>query len=406
LLFVGLVAPVAGCDGSNAPSYTGTLQPAPAIVNADTFLIEGTLDGVDSLLFVDTGAPITLLSPQFFTDLKIGPGTLKAHLFGVDFDALPVVLSNFDDIQVGTTVPVVGLLGGDLLRHFTASFDYAGARVILGETWPTLPEIGTNANPIGSTINFELLGGGVYPVSDGTQVPVQRTRIVLDAVIEGQSVVAVVDSGASFVVLNPGFFNSLPTAGRPMLQGVQLGTVMGSNDATVSRVKSLKVGDAEITSAEVAVVPDFQFVQSLQAETQRPVEALIGATFLREFLFSVNYPQQQLTLHKYSNRDHIDDSRFHRVGIFLGLKQSAFGSVIEIASVVKGSDAEKQGVTVNDLPYSIAGKQLETFTDGADIDAALQGTVGSRVTVGLLKNGDRPPQSFDLLIEDLLPPFQ
>jgi hypothetical protein len=415
LLLAGVVAFFVGTGcgdeaGPKAPAFTGTLgTPSPAMLQGDTFVVNATLQNFgEALLFVDSGSPITLIESTYFPEFPIGQGVLDTKVFGLQFGTLPVVFSDFADISSGNTVPVVGLFGGDTMKFFAVTFDYATPSVTMADEGPSNDEVAASAEA-GKAVEFDLLGGGQFQLSDGKTAAVGATRIVVGINIEGRQVVAVLDTGASFVVLDPAFFHGLPSDGRPMLSGINLGTVMGMDDALISRVKSMKIGDAEVQSVEVAVVPNLTFVSGLAQETGRAIQLLLGGTFLREFLVTIDYPRRKLILRRYHDRSHIRDNRFIRVGFFVTLVDKVVNGqsvkLLGIQAVVPGSDAARQGISTDDIIVSVNGAPV-AGQDPAGVDAQLGGTEGATVSLQLSKNGTDPPRSVEVLMENLLPDFR
>jgi hypothetical protein len=286
---------------------------------------------------------------------------------GLKFEGAPVVGGDLSlslpDVAIG------GLLGGNVLCHFPTSFNYRDAQVTLGPAQDPTAVLAATSTP------FTLEGGGRGLLPDGkTVVTFYNTRITVKATVEGSEKTFVVDTGASINLVSPALYTQLVADGRGKMEGLAASTVMGSAQTRVTRVRSLKLGDAEVTGLAVADVSG-QLLTALGAEVGHPVDGLLGGTFLREFFVTADYDNSSLRLARYSTRAHISDE-FRRVGARLGLARAPSPARYAIDSVLPGTDAAAKGLKAGEALLAVDGQSLNTMEPQA-ADQLLYGEVGA-----------------------------
>lgn len=408
-LLVSLAAALAACGGGSSTqadagtplkcherpfSATGAPTAIDAQLTSNVFAVPLSVGASQKTVVVDTGAPVTLLDPAVWTGetLPMGQGSLASlTLGGLTATDVKVV-----GAAVGATTgdgPLPGLVGGDFLCHFETSFDYRQPRVLLGDqAMPT-----DLAAPV--TVTAPVKGGGLggLPVgNDIVLVELPPTRIVVSAKLDGVDRTFVLDSGASLTVVSPTVFAALTADGRKKVEGLAASTVMGSAGLTVARAKTLSVGGAEVSGALVASLDSANVFSALSAEVKQNVDGLIGGTFLREFLVTVDYAGEQVLLRRYPSRDHVHDE-FTRVGVALAPITSAMPGQphYEVQLVFPGSDAQTQGLAVGNDVISIDGTPLEPL----DLEAASALLLGA---AGTTKAIETPSGTVMVKVEDLL----
>ncbi len=346
-------------------------QPLAANTAAGVFEIPVTVGSVTQPAVFDTGSPVTLLDPTVFAGQGVpsGSGPLASLQIGVlDIEDAGVI-----GVAPGLSTPdgpVNALVGGDQMCHFTTSFDYRAPQMFLGEA--TLP----SDLQAPTTFSAPIEGGGPAQLALGSQlvtVSLPSTRITLDATIEGAVHPMVLDTGASMTLMRSTVFAQIASDGRPTLaEGAS--TIMGMEAVNLMRTKAISVGSAEVDNTVAGGFDDSIF-DSLAREVGHPVDGLIGGTWLREFLVTVDYAEDQVTLRQYPNRDHIHDE-FIRVG-FAGA--SSNGQYI-VTVVFSGTDAAAQGIKVGTRIVSVDGSVL-TGLSPTSADALLVGAAGTTKSV-------------------------
>ncbi len=388
-----------GGGGSNL-NYTGTPgQPAQALLFSNVLLADLTVDGVaGQRVVVDTGSPVVLLSPASFPGISIpdGSGTVASIGFGgLTFQQPPVLGANLLS-SPDPTIPIAGAFGCTILCNFAASFNYRDQQVVLGAG-------ATPANLQPSVdVPFQLEGGGIAQIQGvpGT-VPFPPSRITLNANVEGTPHTIVVDTGASFVILRESVYSQITSDGRTQLGGIQATSISGMSTATVTRLKSLVLGAAEVDGVAASADPAFDtLLDGLANEIGRTVDGLVGGTFLREFLVTVDYPIRTLHFARWVDRSFIVDE-FERIGVDFG---AASGQGYAVGTVFQGTDAASKGVMTGDVIVAIDGQPLASVGPTA-ANLALAGTVGSTkmVQFGMASAPQLSGQTVAIRVDELLP---
>jgi hypothetical protein len=376
--------------------------------------VSASLDGASFAPFlVDTGSPIILADTDDH-DLSDGWHELDLELGDLRFSGLEV--GAFDVFGGGATgsAPFSGVIGGTLVSHFALSFDAQGGRIWL-EDGPLaeLPaELSADAVDDAIEVDAQVAGGGRFMIAGDTR-PVGATRFLVRVAVEDQddaaeSFWALVDSGASSVVLSNELMDLLGDQGRPRLDGVRVQTASGPKSGHLTRVWSLRLPGAadrvEQTSAPVMVLPDDDIFESVSREVGRDVRGIVGGTFLRWYVATLDYAGEAMRLLPYRSPDHIDPDEF----VGLGFDVNRQGDAWIIDSVFPGTDAEAQGVLAGDTLVEVDGAAV-TDLDESEIDGLTRGGgVGASVTILLERDGADGPVEIDVdvEVEDLLPAFE
>lgn len=338
---------------------------------------------------VDTGSPLTAFSPAALPGVSKGEVALRVEAFGLAFpDLRSVVVELFEESDLCQPARPRGLVGGDLLRGFRLGLDYRGERIFLFDG--DVPD----ATPVGEDtdaaveVPVRVAGGGAAKLEGlASPVNVGATRVlVAEAEVEGARRAAVVDTGASLTVLSSKLFDALGGADRPVLCCESVATLYGIQDARITRLKELRLGQAAVRNLPVLIWDNQAFFDSISAEVGREVSMLIGGSFLRRFAVEIDYREGQLLLHRYREQDHVDADEFVGPGFTLcQAKQAAEGMVV--VDVYQGSSAEKAGVKRGENLIMVDGQAIAGKTL-AEIHALLdkpQGTTLDLIFAGYVK---------------------
>jgi hypothetical protein len=390
-LVVGALV-LAACGGDDGLDYDGVAgRPTPASFAGWVPSIDASADGIAGTLLLDSGAPLTLLDNDHFTGLPDGEHTVDLAAGELRFPGLPVLAFDVVNYEQSREPALDGLIGGDVLGAFAASFDYAGSRIWLEDAESELPA-GVDGTTLDDAIEVEaeIAGGGLIGIPGATR-EVGATRFLVHASIEdlADPVWVLIDTGASSVVLANRIAGELPAEGRPRLDGITVGTAAGALTAYFTRVSSVPV----------LVLPDDSIFDALSQETGRGVAAVVGGSYLRWFLATLDYPDQVLVLRRYRDPSHIDPDEF--IGVGFEIEPSA--NQWQVSTVYPGTDAEGEGLEVGDVVYAL---------DGTDI-GGLSASAVDELVAGF-ELGDELPVLFDragtmtdalVQVEDLLPEF-
>jgi hypothetical protein len=404
-------------------------EPTTAVVSNNLIFVNASMNAMDQTpgtfgMLVDTGSPVVLIDPTLFntppptTDAQI---PTKVDLGLLDASGNPVVvIEKAPVLQVSTVMMDAlgfgGILGGSVMHQFSVQLDYSAPMMegfCLGCTAGGRADVGAD-----NVVPFTLKGGGDSPVTLGTDsmghpinspaINIPATRIVVTVAIDGAAHTCIVDSGATQVSLRSTVYDGLIADGRAQLSGgIAIMTIAGASGAAVTRAKSISVGTATIANPPVMTImssnpsdPD-PLLKNISNEINTQVDCLLGGSFLRNFLVTIDYPGTQLHLEPYVTPPIPDE--FRRVGFTIGLDATATHFVV--ASVYPNTDAAKQGIMVGDEVVSIDGTSLQAvqFVDAAD--QLLDGTPGTTkmITFGTTKSANNSGKTLTVLVDDLIP---
>lgn len=392
---------LAACSGQGIDISGALGTPIQGATHGNVMYIPVAVDETMARpLAVDTGAPVTLLDPNAFQDLKL-PSGQSSHTFvsgALRFKGVPAVALSPCGMMICSDQQLDGLFGGNILRQIETTFNHRDQQLVLGPL-----SVPMGVEPTGATKKFDLQGGGRGQLQGTTGIiDFPATRISLTVTIEGTDHPFILDSGASLMVLDPSLFNALAKDGRATTQVGAL-TTMGMGSSKAMRLRSVVVAGAEVQGAPAISSP--LDLSQLAAEVGHPVEGLLGGTYLREFLVTVDYPSQQLTLRRYDTRDHIRDE-FQRVGVLI----SQSGGSFSVAYVFPNTDAANnpnltclQGnQRLGSELISVDGTAL-TGLAGEDADHLLRGTPGGYKMLVLQPACGGPQVSASIRVDDVLP---
>ena len=164
------------------------------------------------------------------------------------------------------------------------------------------------------------------------------------------------------------------------------------------------MGGVTVMDAPVMTInsaPPDDLLDSISKELGTQIDGLLGGSFLRNFLVSIDYPNGQLHLQPYLTPPIPDE--FRRVGFTIGL--DAIGPRFRVASVYPQTDAAAQGIMVNDEVVSVDGTSLASVGKVATADQLLDGTPGTSkmIAFGATKNPANANQTLTVLVDDLIP---
>ena len=414
-LSLGLVLAATAC-GSAEPRYavTGMLGiPSSAMVGSNLVFVDAAYDGNPARsspgMVIDSGSPVVLIDPTFFglpppasaadVQTNVDLGLLRDGQVVVTVQQIPVVqLSSgmMDDLGLA------GVLGGNVLRQFSVQLDYAapmGHGFCLGCPATARDDVA----PADTQIAFRLRGGlsgQLQQLPSMPAVSAPATRVPVTVTVEGTDYPFILDTGASEVSVLGSLFDALTADGRATLTNFPIATAAGDTQASVTRTSSISVGDQVVSGAPVLATPDIDdLLSEIGQEMGTEVDGLLGGTFLRNFLVTVDYPAGQLHLQRYNVQAWSDE--FKRVGI--GLTQT-FGAAhrYAVGAVYAGTDAAAQGIAFGSQVVSIDGTPLDGL-DPFAADQLLDGAVGTGKVLVIVPPGSSAFVTVQVLVDDLIP---
>lgn len=388
------VTVAAGCSGEVHRLATRGMLGAP---DPASFLDNGlyatvAVDGVAGHLLVDTGAPVTVLSPSRFPGAAIptGAGAVDLTVGGLTVLRAPELAVELFPARPGFAPG--GLLGGSLLCQFAVVLDYRGGEVRLSAAPPT--DLGDVQVP-GVTVPFRLEGGG-RGVLGGTTFAYPATRVSVAALVDGKPRTLILDSGASWMVVRHALWGELAADGRPTLTGVPILSAEGVVAGQLTRARTVSVAGETVADPPVLDVGD-ELLDAFAAEVGHPVDGLLGGAWLRQFAVTIDYPSGALWLARYRTTPHIDPDELHQLGFVLEAAAPDAGQRWVIRHVYPGTSAAQAGLVDGDPLVSVGGVALDALAY-EDAEKLLHGAVGEAREVVTSKG------SVMVKIDDLLPP--
>jgi hypothetical protein len=390
----------AACDGGDGEPGFSTMgtpgMPSPARTGANLIFAEVAVDGNDGpFMLVDTGSPFTLIDGDAFPSIDFpDQAQIKVDLtFGAfTVNDVPALQTSFLTDGQFTLPPIVG---GNMMRVFSTQLDYRGMQLRIGDG----PDA-TGVEP-GGTIAFDLEGGGIGSVDPAMMMLVAypSTRVALMVDVEGTAHPMILDSGASEVAVRQELFDALIADGRAQVTGFALSTASGPMAGRVTRARSITVGDQTVEGPAVLSLGSDRLLDGLAMEIGHPVDGLLGGSFLREFLVTIDYPKRRLRLQRYVPPSPVPDE-FRRVGIELAPSGNGF----TVSTVYPNSDAATKQLSVRDVVVSIDG-QILAGMNAIDADLLLDGEVGTTKQIGLgtTANPGIANMVIPVRVDDLLP---
>jgi hypothetical protein len=430
LVMVSGVPSCGGSSGSNGISTMGTLgQPSTALISGNLIFVNASMNAMDENpglfgMLIDSGSPVVLIDPTLFGGK--GPTTTSQISTTVDLGLLDaagnpvVIIDNAPVLQVSTAMMDAlgfgGILGGNVMQKFSVQLDYSAPMMEGFCLGCTATGARSDVQSPGGVVAFTLEGGGNSPVTLGVSstgapinspvVNIPPTRIPVTVNIDGIDHPFIVDTGATEVSLRSSVYASLVSDGRAQLEsGIAIMTIAGASNASLTRAKSITVGGVSVANVPVMTImstPSDQLLNGISNELGTQIDGLLGGSFLRNFLVTIDYPAGQLHLEPY-NTPPIPDE-FRRVGFTIGL--DATGAHFVAQSVYPNTDAAAKGVMVGDQVTAIDGVTLDSVGYVADADALLDGTPGTSkmITFGAKTgNASLANTTVSILVDDLIP---
>jgi hypothetical protein len=382
------------CSGADLPTRGPLGVPAPAHFEDGVLFVDAALDGhPGARLLVDTGAPYTILIPGAFPGATVPPDSQVSAditLGALTVEGVPAVSYESGARLLG------GLLGGNVLRQFSVQLDDRAQTLRLGDGEPP-----ADVEQPGDTVGFDLVGGGRYSPFSGLTIQEVPTRVIISVVVEGTAHWFLLDTGASDVDVRQSLFDQLTSDGRPQRGDFQVFGSTGVRMAHITRAHDIQVDHQSVQNPAVFTDGD-DLLDGVSREAGRPVDGLLGGSFLAEFLITVDYPRRQLTLQRFGTRDHVVDE-LKRVGLRLGAP-TADGRGYTVGSVYGGTDAQAKGLAPGDEVLSIDGEALGALSPNA-ADDRLDGVVGAthQLTLGQTAVPALAQTTLAVRVDDLVP---
>ncbi len=403
LLLFFLIFSVTDLPAQDIFSFTGNRKKIeiPFQYKNNFILVKIKLNNFIPLTFIfDTGAEYTILAKKSFTDLLgvnydrefklIGADlktTIVAHLAKNIDISLPgvkarsqnilVLDKNYFNFEEYAGVPVDGIIGSDIFRHFIVKIDYRSKKI-------TLIDPGRSKKPRG----YES-----YPINVKAGKPYLTNKIQLRDSVD-ISADFLIDTGAGLSLLlytntHPDFM--LPTTTVTGNIGMGLGGFM---KGYLGRIKKLHLDPFAFSD----IITNFQEFPTATPDAAFVIQrdGIIGNGVLSRFTVMIDYNRSLLYLKprkKYNRNFSYDRSGI--VTIASGQRLNTY----EIREIIPNSPADKAGLLPGDELVKISGLP-RLFMDLPSINKKLRGKVGKKIKVVVRRNGVR--KVFHFQLKDLI----
>jgi predicted aspartyl protease len=324
----------------------------------------------------------------------------------------PILVINADIVRSVADRPVLGLIGQQAVANQAIVIDYRREELTMiplasprlgapGDVLSPQPaagkgrdarppeskEVSSSRAALGDSLTgkaipvpFVLAGDGRILVTAHAASPNPRRPAA--------ALTLMLDTGATKTVLfEDGLRNLVPDYERwPTLKGLSAPTLMGSAEARLARVPRmwLDAGGGRVTGRAVDVaILQSGLAPALARDVGRPVNGLLGYSFLRRFRVIVDYPNAVLWFtpvpHGYDERPF----EYTHVGIQIERR----GEDLVVVGLATGSPAAEAGIARGDVIVALDGKPADDL-DVVTASRMLEGPPQSRVRVTLRRKGE------------------
>ena len=395
LALAGFFLFVAGCSSSSDKKST----PLPTAAQmqgftraTNVFLVPVEIAGTTGALGVDTGDPFVLLNPATYPSTP-ATGTETLTIASQNYANTSVITSSQSPTSPDPEIALGGLLGCPILCNNLIALNYRDTILTIGSTPAidgVLPEI---------KLPFAFEGGGSSVQINGATVPIPKSRIIVDVMIESISYRMMVDTGASEVTVDADTYSAITADGRAQLTSGGVETASGESSASYTRTNAMSLGGATATGVVVAHDTSFdQNLASLSTDAGETVHGSLGGSFLNHFYLTIDYPGTELHLAPYQDTSFVYDTA-EIVGIELG---AGLSTGYSIAGVVPGTDAARKGASPGDIIVAIDGTALASLTV-TEADVLLGGKVGATKSIQFGAAQSLANQTVSIAVDELLP---
>lgn len=281
----------------------GTL---PIIMHGNQPLLEGSINGQPVKFLLDTGAFSAILSREAVERLNLPQkGINGLRVYGVGGDAHAsvatvrtltldhIVVNGMEFIVTAGAISggddVVGVLGEDFFSHYDVDFDLAHSKITFYESH----------NCDGTD---QILWDGAYSVADFRPVSMSNSKINMDIQINGQTVRAILDSGAYFSLVETAEAAHLgvtPTSPGSVALGTVGGIGEGRENVWIGNFDNIVIGDETIKHTKLRFGDIFKHATNTEVGSHiaakiDETEMLLGADFLRAHRVLISHSQNKI----------------------------------------------------------------------------------------------------------------
>ena len=338
-------------------------------------LIRGTIDNFsDSLNFIlDTGSGGISLDSTTAEELHLSTvptdrtirgiaGVRKVdytmhhtlHLPGIKADSLDFHINDYNLLTSVYGVRIDGIIGYSLLRRYVVYVDYDHEEI-------SFYTPGT----------YKYVRGGTLLHPSFNNLPIQSATVRDNITVKQRFYF---DTGGGLCVLLSEDFvsdSTLFTKKKKMVTAMTEG-LGGKKTMLLTTAKELKLGTYKFKR-----VPTYIFDDEYNVTNYPTLGGLIGADLLRRFNITLNYPKAEIYL---KPNTHFNDPFDYS---YTGMEIYYENRKVVIGDIIKQSPAEKAGLMVGDIIFSVDNVVSTTLSS---IKTILQ-NADKKVKIVILRNG-------------------
>lgn len=264
---------------------SGVAMLIPFEISRGMIIVKARLDGQPGSFIVDTGAPLMVVNKapeatakqtarSFASAIEYAPEIIGrfqwAEMAFQNLDALALDISH---LEASTQRPLSGMVGYNALHQYEVLFDYRQNRMALYN--PRRNMLHRSATPM-LEVSFELQD----------HLPVVRIKAGAHTLLFG------IDTGAGVNLIDRQWLDKLP----PELLVLQQAEEVRGMDQQMQTVPAALITGMELNGHPLDDQMGFLFtdLQHLQTNTGLKIDGLLGFPFLKELVFSINYPKRKL----------------------------------------------------------------------------------------------------------------
>ncbi len=366
---------------SGEPVFSRDVSIIPYNLSGHKILVKVNLNErkKDFNFLLDTGA-LTFISPKTATEIGLKKGaemptmkeSEKAYLTKVDSITLgemkvkdfviPIIdIKTFFD----SSLPVDGFIGSDFLRFFNTTIDYENKIIILKQN-KIEPELKEGEYKVGIEVSFPF------------RFPTVNLKINNSVDIK-----AIIDTGSPFPLVLPLSFVEMfdDTVKKQLMKSKGIIAKWPSTTSDYNyllRVQNLKFGEFEISNLSI-----------IFAELPQPFDtALIGKELLDKFLFSINYPENEMTFTP--NKNYTFETNIFSAGLSLRKDKD---NLTYVQGFWEGSPADNNLIQIDDEIIAINNSKTSDLSI-SEINALLEND--EIQTIELTISDDNSVRTLDL----------
>jgi predicted aspartyl protease len=337
-------------------------------------LVSATVEGQPATFLLDTGAERSCLDAVFASRLRFRLTTvasirqpyatvpaddirisdLEIHTFHLrDFDMLS---SDLASLSQGIGVPIDGVLGSDVLRHFTVKIDFSSGSA---QFWTdaTIP-------PGGIAVKLQPIHG-LYFVS---------------IIVQGAPVSLLLDTGTNASIVSSHAWSEITMHWHPQSMVAGVRSTGGSEGTTFALIPTINIGNATSRNVPFRVQP----TTSGGLFRDAGFNGLLGSDVLRRYIVTLDLANDRMYLTSNPN-NHLDPNLFSTIGIqFARDEEGSF----TIMAIWAPSPAQTAGLKIEDRILAV--NQLDPHLMSLDeLSRQIHGRPGTKVRLIIDSDGHR-----------------